>query len=93
MVSWRVVVVLFVVVVVVVVVTGLLLLLLSLSTIGPVALPFSFARVTFIILLSAWVLVGAHGGLLCAVGAMFGVAVTLSKPRENGQAEVAQLTR
>ena len=44
--------------------------------IGPVAHPFSFARVTFIILLSAWVLVGAHGGLLCAVGAMFGVAVT-----------------
>ena len=46
--------------------------------IGPVAHPFSFARVTFIILLSAWVLVGAHGGLLCAVGAMFGVAVTPS---------------
>ena len=49
--------------------------------IGPVAHPFSFARVTSIILLSAWVLVGAHGGLLCAVGAMFGVAVTLTGER------------
>ena len=39
--------------------------------IGPVAHPFSFARVTFIILLSAWVLVGAHGGLLFAVVAKF----------------------